>query len=148
MYNTIKKKRLILGLLVIAWMAVIFAFSSQGHDTSSEQSGSIVTAIRQATSVTVPEFIVRKSAHIFIYSVLGVLVAIFVSTHHWRPRKTILISWLIVILYASSDEFHQHFVPGRSAEVRDVIIDSTAALISITITTILYRTYVLHKKQR
>ena len=27
-------------------------------------------------------------------------------------------------LYAVSDEFHQSFVPGRSASIRDVLIDT------------------------
>ena len=36
-----------------------------------------------------------------------------------------------MILYAISDEIHQYFVPGRSAEIRDVLIDVLGANIGI-----------------
>jgi len=38
------------------------------------------------------------------------------------------------MLYAITDEFHQYFVPGRSAEIRDVLIDSSGAFIGILLT--------------
>ena len=38
---------------------------------------------------------------------------------------------LIVILYASTDEFHQLFVPGREGTFRDVLIDTSGAIIAI-----------------
>jgi len=34
-------------------------------------------------------------------------------------------------LYAVTDEIHQLFVPGRSGELRDVMIDSIAALVGV-----------------
>ena len=34
------------------------------------------------------------------------------------------ITGIICVAYAALDEYHQMFVPGRSAEVRDVLIDS------------------------
>ena len=41
-------------------------------------------------------------------------------------RKWRLI-WLLAILYAASDEFHQSFVPGRGPSVIDVGIDAIGA---------------------
>ena len=35
------------------------------------------------------------------------------------------------MFYAITDEFHQYFIPGRSAEIRDVLIDSSGALTGI-----------------
>ena len=43
-------------------------------------------------------------------------------------KRKILICILFGILYASSDEFHQSFVGGRSPEVRDVCIDTCGIL--------------------
>ncbi|MGL4522954.1 MAG: VanZ family protein, partial [Bacilli bacterium] len=37
------------------------------------------------------------------------------------------------VLYAMSDEFHQYFISGRSAEWRDVVIDGSGAVIALTI---------------
>ena len=31
---------------------------------------------------------------------------------------------IIIILYSCSDEIHQLFIPGRSGEIRDVLIDT------------------------
>lgn len=40
---------------------------------------------------------------------------------------------LICVLYAISDEVHQKFIPGRSGEVRDVIIDTAGASVGISV---------------
>ena len=39
-----------------------------------------------------------------------------------------------MVLYASTDEIHQLFVPGRSGMVRDVFIDSIGGIIGVGIT--------------
>ena len=33
-------------------------------------------------------------------------------------------AWVVGTLYAASDEIHQLFVPGRSGQLRDVLLDS------------------------
>lgn len=43
------------------------------------------------------------------------------------------ITLLISFLYATSDEFHQLFVPGRSAGIFDIIIDTTGILFAVVI---------------
>lgn len=128
-------------------MVLIFAFSSQGHDVSSGQSEGVVAAIQQATGLTLPETIVRKMAHILLYATLGVLVALLVREYTRPGWRLVLSAEIIVILYAMSDEIHQLFIPGRSGEMRDVLIDSTAGIVGITITTLLYYHYLLRKKQ-
>jgi VanZ family protein len=80
--------------------------------------------------------IARKGAHLTEYGILGLLL--------WRAlRKPIKCdprpwSWrtaggtiLLVALYAASDEFHQRFVPGRDASVRDVVIDTIGATVAL-----------------
>ncbi|MFP5109854.1 VanZ family protein [Neobacillus sp. C211] len=39
----------------------------------------------------------------------------------------------ICVLFAVSDEFHQLFVAGRGAQVKDVFIDSAGAIVGIVI---------------
>lgn len=41
------------------------------------------------------------------------------------------VSWLIGTAYAVTDEFHQSFVPGRSCEFRDIVIDSCGVLTGV-----------------
>ena len=50
-----------------------------------------------------------------------------------EQKKKIIISFLIGFFYAISDELHQWFIPGRSALVGDIIIDSCGVLFGIVI---------------
>ena len=51
---------------------------------------------------------------------------------------------LICVLYAVSDEVHQIFVPGRGAEVKDVLIDSAGASVGVLMYLVISR---LRKKE-
>jgi VanZ family protein len=79
---------------------------------------------------------VRKAAHVTEYAVLAVLVWRLIrqvapdSARSWPWSKAAL-TWLIVVVYAASDEFHQHFVPSREASVCDVAIDSAGAALAL-----------------
>ena len=56
----------------------------------------------------------------------------------WRKfRKEMFLPWLIAALYAASDEIHQLFVPGRSGQLSDVILDSAGALAGVAAFTVL-----------
>ena len=52
-----------------------------------------------------------------------------------------LIPLLIGFLYAVSDEIHQHFVPGRAMQARDVLIDTAGVLLGIWIARGIIRRY-------
>lgn len=135
-------------------MALIFYLSSQNAEISSETSGSVIesvagifypgfldmSAAEQYEIVGAFQFIVRKTAHFSLYAVLGVLSFLSViSYRNLKYRFRISISAGICLLYASSDEFHQLFVSGRSAEIRDVCIDFCGSLIAITVLALLSR---------
>lgn len=45
--------------------------------------------------------------------------------------KKYLISILICIIYATSDEIHQIFVPGRACQIRDILIDSIGSITGV-----------------
>jgi VanZ family protein len=75
----------------------------------------------------VHEFI-RKCAHVFEYSVLSLLLFRAVRA----PRKGWQLRWaatalILAALFATSDELHQIFVPGRSPSIYDVMLDTAAA---------------------
>ena len=135
----IKLKRIIFGLLIILNCITIFCFSAQNSEKSSETSGviveSVVTTISNVNKNVKKESIrdtvtvvVRKCAHFSIYTLLGIFLMNFANTFNISTRRKLLICVLFGILYASSDEFHQSFVGGRSPEVRDVCIDSCGVL--------------------
>jgi VanZ family protein len=74
---------------------------------------------------------IRKSAHVTEYFIFSVLLwrAIRSERNQWQFRWALL-AVLIAAVYASSDEFHQLFVPGRSASVHDVMIDVSGAILA------------------
>jgi uncharacterized membrane-anchored protein len=55
-----------------------------------------------------------------------------------KGNKKLKISYLIIalilsIIYAILDEFHQSFVPGRNASMRDILTDSAGIILSLLI---------------
>ena len=55
------------------------------------------------------------------------------SISGFKMRKAVVLSFIICLLYAISDEVHQTLIPGRSGEVSDVILDTIGASIGILI---------------
>ena len=77
------------------------------------------------------QFIVRKSAHFIIYFILGVLIYFGLEKFIYNKKRNILVSFIVCLLYATTDEVHQLFVSGRSGQVSDVALDSLGALLGI-----------------
>ena len=78
--------------------------------------------------------LIRKIAHFVIYFVLGFFVIFALSkTTKLNIFNIFIISILICFLYACTDELHQLLVPGRSGEIKDVILDSSGSSIMILI---------------
>lgn len=129
-------------VFVIFWMAVIFFLSSQQASDSNQLSTGITKVIVDFISEIFPSItpqvqwlnhIIRKNAHFIAYFILGFLQINALYINGVRSKKGFLIALIIAVLYAASDEFHQTFVPGRSGELRDVLIDSAGALTGISI---------------
>ena len=138
------------ALPAILCMVLIFAFSAQTAANSSKTSGELIRqslsilpigfddmpAVRQKEIVESLQFIVRKCAHFSVYALLGVLC---IPPAHVLLRKWNYAAWAAwgtSALYAVTDEIHQYFVPGRSCELRDVLIDSSGAAVGILLLTI------------
>lgn len=120
-------KRTIFFVLVISWMILIFWFSSAGHEASSGQSMQAVHGITRVTGVVLPEVLVRKAAHVFLYFILGILLTLLVRTYRIRWRSVVLWAVGVACAYAATDETHQLLVGGRSGQVSDVLLDTAAA---------------------
>jgi VanZ family protein len=133
--------------LLLAWMLLIFLFSSEVANSSSARSDVIVQIVSQSISwpQDILTFLIRKAAHIFIYFVLGVLMINVVKDFTPTTRRAVLLSILCVMLYAVSDELHQLFIPGRSAELRDVLIDTAAGSVGVGLYIVLSK---IHKNSK
>ena len=101
-----KLKRWLPSLLM---MVIIFGFSS--------------IPSKEMPSFGGLDFSVKKFGHALGY---GLLAAAYLrglgGKRHW-------LAWLMAILFALSDEFHQSFVPGRNPSLWDVFLfDNLGAL--------------------
>jgi VanZ family protein len=75
----------------------------------------------------------RKIAHVVEYAVLCLLLfrALRRTWAQWSWHRVGVSSGVLSIAYAISDEFHQSFVPGRSASVLDVLIDAVGMALAL-----------------
>lgn len=135
------KKRIIYGVLVIVWMILVFAFSSQNGEESQKTSGYVTERIIKIVTEVKPDvepekieedisFVVRKMAHFSIYFVGGILIFNFLGTFSMKLKKTILLTIIFGSLYAISDEMHQLFISDRAGQIRDILIDSAGVMIA------------------
>lgn len=129
---------LMLGLTFIA----IFNFSNQGGAESSGLSRKVARTIIDQLSQTKKlneqdkneaveksQTIIRKGAHLSIYALVGLIMMNLMCTYKINNKNKFLITILVGIIYASSDEIHQSFIPGRTAAFTDVCIDTCGAIL-------------------
>lgn len=132
-------KRLLRWFLVLINMIVIFMFSAQNGQESGQVSG-FVGQLMEKIIIAKWFFQViplRKAAHFTIYFLLGILVIRALWLHKNTLRQRVVTAAAFCFLYACSDEFHQSFVPGRAASIRDVLIDTSGALTGIIVLLVL-----------
>lgn len=127
-------------LPVLVWMALIFSASADSH--SYEHSSRFVEPFLRwlfpqmsQTNIDEIHHLFRKSCHLAEYAILALLLwrALNQSKNKLSPWSwpKVLGALLIVFLYAASDEFHQIFVPTRTALVSDVFIDTAGGAIGL-----------------
>ena len=160
-------KKILAFLPALLVMIMIFRFSSQNADDSSVESlritRDLLVAVRDQLQLSwtpeelsfymeQSEFFVRKLAHFSEYALLGISLILPVIVYYsdrFRRKILSLIAWGFCAAYAVSDEFHQSFSPGRSPQLRDVVIDSCGALTGILLgLLILHLRARLQKRQR
>lgn len=114
----------------LVWMGLIFFFSSSS-DPKQWFHWLWPASVGANPGAPWLDFIVFKTGHFFEYAVLGWLYlrALDGSALSSAPgpgdvRRGAFIALTAAVLYAITDEFHQSFVPGREAALRDVIIDA------------------------
>jgi VanZ family protein len=127
-------------------MLVIFVFSTDFGALSSPLSNKINYEVKAKTGVNVSTRLgkhslmvyFRKYAHFFEYTILGFLVYNVVIM--LRVKHKYLTTFIFATIYAFTDEFHQLYVPNRTASYGDVAIDVLGGLLAIGIIFIINRT--------
>jgi len=119
-------------------MAMIFAFSSQNADASQALSDGVLYRIlslfHMQQFMERYEIVIRKLAHFSLFFALGTSSSLMFSeidNIYTLKVSASLSAFVLSVLYAASDEIHQYFVPGRSMQFSDVLLDSAGALTAI-----------------
>lgn len=139
-----KKYRIMFLIILIIMFVIIFLFSGQkGEDSSQLSEGMAIKIVniifsdydrcQQIEIANDLYFWIRKAAHFLLYFIVGADSLLFLSTYDIKIRLKIGFSILLVVLYSASDEIHQLFVPGRDGNIIDVFIDLCGALIGIAL---------------
>lgn len=123
------KQKIVKLIPLLIMSGIIFSFSLQVADVSNQQSGFIVTMILPLIRTILPflsidtiTYLVRKTAHFSEYALLGVLGGN--ASTAWKECKLSYMFLLYGPLNALCDETIQYFVPGRSCQFSDMLLDS------------------------
>jgi VanZ family protein len=100
--------RVLTWIAVVLWAGLIFGLSSIPD---------------LGTGLGTWDLVLRKIAHFCEYAILGLLLV--------RATRREAVAAVLGVLYAAGDEVHQHFVTGRHAAVRDVVIDAAGVLTGV-----------------
>jgi len=109
-------------LPAISIMVTIFAFSS-------------------IPSYEMPNFawadtLIKKGGHMLGYGLLALTYLWSLRAERSEPKGSVAearYAWLLTVLYACTDEFHQLFVAGRHASLVDIGIDALGAVIALSV---------------
>ncbi len=102
------------------YAAVIFALSAQAHPLAFLPQ----------------EWLSEdKLLHLLEYAALGALLVPAFRFAGLRPGRAFLAAVVVASLYGATDEFHQRFVPGRTADVRDWVADTLGGALGAAVAT-------------
>ncbi|MGN7411380.1 VanZ family protein [Paenibacillus sp. SAF-068] len=145
---------LIALLLIVIWIIVIWSMSTQSSQQQDIQPWLHKWSQRVQIGFVLPdiqftygpyeyslkqrpydfaEFIFRKSAHLFVYAVLAMLVYGGLRYRRIRIMTCILAALSVVLIIASIDEYIQQFSPNRTSSIRDVGVDLLGGCCGIAI---------------
>lgn len=133
-----KKKTRIKWLMVILWMILIFILSNEPATISDEKSNFVIYIFKflginlNSYFGDMANFAVRKTGHVSEYFILFFLLYNALRDK-FKISKALMFSLSIQVLYAASDEIHQHFIPGRACRFTDVLIDTCGGLFALLI---------------
>ena len=156
--DELKKKKLytiVAVILLTAMYVIIFLFSSESGEESSDLSAGIAEWLMKVydrlfgagngngavvdAEIFPLEAVIRKMAHFIEYLCIGGLSYSLVLMWYKPNWKGIWFVLLQVFVSGALDEIHQYFIPGRAAMFKDVLIDTAGGLAGIVIVYLWYK---------
>lgn len=121
----IKQKKMTLIWQTIKWLTLPFLWMSFIFFLSAQP-------VLPGPKVMWGDFLFKKCAHMFVYAMLYLWWLLFFKKYEILNGKKVKNKWwwclVLVFLYALTDEYHQSFILGRTATVRDIGFDTLGGL--------------------
>ncbi|MGI6664080.1 MAG: VanZ family protein [Christensenellaceae bacterium] len=142
MKEKIKRKKWHIGLVL--WILVIWGFSVQPGEASTDTSNGVLaflTNILQWMGIATnfSAVFIRKMGHFAEYFILGMLLFQVMQGKERSWGREVFFLLLLGIVIAGIDESIQYFVPGRSAQIADVLLDFCGVVMGFFIMMGFYR---------
>ena len=132
------KKRYALWLALgatVLWLCFIYTRSSKPAVVSDQESGWVMELLQRLIP-SISMRLVRKLAHFTEYAVLGGLL--WLDLRLWG-RGSVLLPLGAGLVFAVADELLQTFIPGRSGQVKDVLIDFCGVCFAVGLLWLIFR---------
>jgi VanZ family protein len=138
--KAVKPASVLWWIITVAWAAQIFFLSTHGF--SPHFTGRLLALALDLLHIHVSprtfgllHGALRKLAHVVEYAIFALLLYGHPSgrgLESWRPRRAV-VCVAIAAAYSLTDEFHQWFVPGRHASLRDCGLDTIGASLAMLV---------------
>lgn len=126
-------------LLPLGLMALIFVMSSEPSFGETDYFVTRIAAgLLPAWLLPVAPWLDQYLSHVVHIGEYGLLALLWANALHRFPglhARAALLAWTITVLYGVTDEWHQSFVPGRSATLDDWLKDIVGATLALLIWT-------------
>lgn len=126
-----KPLAVVFWLLTATVMVIIFMFSSDTGEESKEISQNLLGIIIEFIGQFISHNTLRKIAHFTEFAALGFCMT--GAVHYTFGKRKFYLPFIPCVVYAISDEIHQHFVPERACRVFDMFVDSCGIATGIAI---------------
>ncbi|MBU3126892.1 VanZ family protein [Clostridium tagluense] len=145
MKNTLKRKTIAKGLLCVIWLCIIFYNGTRQGEISQKASKEVIKVASEvmkipAATIGSPaikfsdvNYYVRKNAHFFQYFILSIFLCSVVRQFKLYKTSEIFLLLFLLLLFPVLDEFIQKYVPGRTSNVFDIIIDFSGGILAMLI---------------
>ena len=145
-------QKCLLWIPALLWYRLIWNFSAQPASISGDLSDRLLWRLLallspafsagdvsvQNAAVELLSFFERKAAHMFLYFTLILLLWLALAPLLRSKGRQVLTAAALCTVLAALDEYHQAMVPGRSGQVRDVLIDLSGAALALLLVTLIH----------
>ena len=151
MRNLLKRKTIAKVLLCVIWLGIIFYNGTRQGEISQKSSKEVIKVASMfvkipAATIDKPgikfadvNFYVRKNAHFFQYLIFSILICAAVKQFKLCKSSEIFLLLFLLLLFPVIDEFIQKYIPGRTSNVFDIMIDFGGGILGMLISNIAYK---------